>query len=298
MKLLIAGGGGQLGQEIVAQSRARGYVVIAPEKDRMDITDLEQVRNFIKNHQPSLLINAAAYTHVDRAETEPILAFAVNQTGPANLARTCAEKQIPLIHLSTDYVFNGRKGAPYNEADSVSPLGVYGQSKAAGESEIRSALGKHVILRTSWLYGIHGRNFVNTILALAQQMDILRVVSDQYGSPTSAADLAEAIMTIAERWQKKIAFDWGTYHYCGKGITTWHAFAEKVLDFARPLIHFRANRVEPINTVEYPTKAQRPAFSALDCHLIQKNLKIEPRPWQASLKIAVDAICARGPQLS
>jgi dTDP-4-dehydrorhamnose reductase len=261
----------------------------------MNITDIGQIEDIIENHQPSLVINAAAYTNVDKAETEQTLAFAVNQNGPANLAQTCAEKRIPLIHLSTDYVFDGNKGAPYRETDPISPLGVYGQSKAAGETEIRSSLRKHVIVRTSWLYGIHGHNFVKTILTLAQQRDVLRVVSDQYGSPTSAADLAEAIVTIAAQWRNGVTLDWGTYHYCGKGITTWHAFAEKILEIARLLIDVKASRVEPINTADYPTKAQRPAFSALDCHLMQKNFEIRPKPWQDSLKTAIDTLCSASP---
>jgi dTDP-4-dehydrorhamnose reductase len=297
MNLLIVGGGGQLGRELVEQSRARDFIVIAPTKNQMNITNIGQVRDIIEKHQPFLVINAAAYTNVDKAETEQTLAFAVNQSGPANLARTCAGKQIPLIHLSTDYVFSGRKGAPYKETDPVSPLGVYGQSKAAGESAIRSFLSKHLIVRTSWLYGIHGHNFVKTILTLAQQRDVLRVVADQYGSPTSGADLAEALVTIAERWRNGDSFDWGTYHYCGKGITTWHAFAEKILEFARPLIDVKATRIEPIQTADYPTKAQRPVFSALDCLRMQKKFKIEPRPWQESLKIAIDTLCIAGRRL-
>jgi dTDP-4-dehydrorhamnose reductase len=294
MKLLILGAGGQLGREIIEQSQSRGFTVFAPAKHRMNITDIRQVRHIIDHHYPSLVINAAAYTNVDRAETEQTLAFAVNQTGPANLAQTCAEKQMPLIHISTDYVFDGNKGVPYNETDPVSPLGVYGKSKAAGESEIRSSLWQHVIVRTSWLYGIHGHNFVKTILSLAQERDVLRVVADQYGSPTSATDLADAIVTIAERWRNGIAFDWGTYHYCGKGITTWHAFAEKILEIARSLMAVKASRIEPIQTADYPTKAQRPAFSALDCFRMQRNFKIEPRPWQESLKITIDTLCMTG----
>ena len=198
MKIIIIGSKGQLGRELVSQSKNLGFEILGADLPQLDITDIAQVENTITNFQPSLVINAAAYTDVDKAETEQSLAFAVNSDGPTNLAVVCANSDIPLIHISSDYVFDGQKGTPYIETDPVSPLGVYGKSKTDGEKKIRFNIKKHIILRTSWLYGVHGHNFVKTMLFLGREKKAVKVVSDQYGSPTSAADLAEAVLTIAD----------------------------------------------------------------------------------------------------
>jgi dTDP-4-dehydrorhamnose reductase len=236
------------------------------------------------------VINAAAYTQVDQAESEESLAFAVNKTGCRNLAHLCAKNEIPLFQVSTDYVFDGQKITPYNESDPISPIGVYGRSKAAGEIEIRSNLTEHIILRTSWLYGVHGQNFVKTMLKLAGTKEIIRVVSDQYGSPTCAGDLATAILVMVDKWQQQSAVAWGTYHYCGQGIVSWHEFAEAIIEQARRYGEVKTKRVEPITTADYPTIARRPAFSALDCNLIKKNFGISPKPWRKSLKSTIQRL--------
>jgi dTDP-4-dehydrorhamnose reductase len=259
----------------------------------MDITDIKAVKDCIGLHQPSLVINAAAYTQVDTAESEESLAFAINQTGCTNLAQICAKNEIPLFQVSTDYVFDGRKTTPYRESDPISPIGIYGRSKAAGETEIRSNLKEHIILRTSWLYGVHGQNFVKTILKLAGTKENIRVVSDQYGCPTNAGDLAKAILAIVDKWRQQSAVAWGTYHYCGQGIVSWHEFAETIIELARRLGEVKTNRVEPITTADYPTKTRRPAFSALDCNLIKKNFGIHPKPWRESLKSTVQRLFER-----
>ena len=290
MKILITGGQGQLGRELFQEGRKWDYDVLAPSHHRMDITDIDAVNNFIDLHQPACVINAAAYTQVDQAEIEATLAFAVNKTGCTNLAQICAKYEIPLFQVSTDYVFNGQQNTPYHESDPISPIGIYGHSKAAGETEIRSNLKEHIILRTSWLYGVHGQNFVKTILKLAGTKENIRVVSDQYGSPTNAADLAEAILAIVDKWRQQSAVAWGTYHYCGQGVISWHGFAEKIIELARQFVEVKTNRVVPIATADYPTKARRPAFSALDCHLIKNNFGIHPKPWRESLKSTIQGL--------
>jgi dTDP-4-dehydrorhamnose reductase len=244
-------------------------------------------------HQPEVVINAAAYTQVDKAESEAALAFAVNTTGSANLARMCAKNKIPLVHISTDYVFDGQKGTSYLETDAISPVGVYGRSKADGEIEIRSHLKEHIILRTSWLYGIHGHNFAKTMLKLATTKPKIRVVADQYGSPTNAADLAQTILIISDRMQFNDDVDWGTYHYCGQGVISWYNFAEKIIGLARLYADVKTTRIEPIATADYPTRAVRPIYSALDCSRIQKHFGINPKPWQKSLEITIKELLVR-----
>ena len=295
MKLLITGGNGQLGRELVEGGHLKEFEILAPSSRHMDITDLHAVRTYIDLHQPNLVINSAAFTQVDNAEDAESLAFAVNGTGCSNLSRICAANEIPLFHISTDYVFDGTKGAPYLEMDPTSPIGAYGHSKAEGEAAIRSNLKAHIILRTSWLYGVHGQNFVKTMLKLAATKDEIRVVSDQFGSPTSATDLAIAVMTIADRFRRCAAVDWGTYHYCGLGVISWYEFAREIIELAGQFGEIRANRVVPITTADYPTKARRPAFSALDCNLIKKRFGISQKPWQESLKSTIQRLSDRKP---
>jgi len=293
MKILITGAGGQLGRELINQGQLKGFSVQAPSEDDMDITDLEKIDRCMAFHQPEVVINAAAYTQVDKAESEAALAFAVNTTGSANLARMCAKNKIPLVHISTDYVFDGQKGTPYLETDTISPVGVYGRSKAEGEIEIRSHLKEHIILRTSWLYGIHGHNFAKTMLKLATTKPKIRVVADQYGSPTNAADLAQTILIISDRMQFNNDVDWGTYHYCGQGVISWYNFAEKIVGLARLYADVKTTRIEPITTADYPTRALRPIYSALDCSRIQKHFGINPKPWQKSLEITIKELLVR-----
>ena len=230
------------------------------------------------------MINAAAYTAVDQAESEQELAFSVNCKGPAYLAKACSKFRIPLIHVSTDYVFDGSKRTPYLETDPVSPVCVYGESKAAGEKAVRDALEAHIILRTSWLYSTHGNNFVKTILRLANEREELRVVADQYGCPTYAWDLAAAILHIADQMGRRGKTQWGTYHYCGQGIITWHDFAVKICGLAKRYVPVRVKEIEAISTAEYYTPAKRPAYSVLDCSKIARCFGISIRPWQDSLE--------------
>jgi dTDP-4-dehydrorhamnose reductase len=280
MKILVTGAKGQLGWELTRRGRGRGFAVEATDVEVFDITDARAVEENVCGQGWALVVNCAAYTAVDRAESEPELALAVNRDGPAHLAAACGKARIPLIHISTDYVFDGSKEGPYRETEPVSPLGVYGRSKAEGEREVRSRLREHIILRTSWVYGIHGHNFVKTMLRLGQERRVLRVVNDQRGCPTNAADLAEIILAIAGQCDRN---PWGTYHYSGKGETTWHGFAEAIIAEARKYTSLLVERLEPIPSAQYPTPAKRPANSVLDCSLFTSTFGIEPQPWRESL---------------
>jgi dTDP-4-dehydrorhamnose reductase len=287
MKILTYGESGQLGYELMRQAQALSLDMDGVAYPQTDISELSQVASVFAACRPELVINAAAFTNVDGAESQPEPAMAVNKQGPANLARLCAEYNIPLIHVSTDYVFDGAKGAPYLETDPVSPLGVYGRSKAAGEKTVRAVLDEHIIIRTAWLYGSHGHNFVKTILKLAMEKEQIRVVSDQYGSPTSAADLAAAILSVTDMLRQRRAIKWGTYHYCGSGIVSWHEFATAIVEIGRLHAQLKTTRVVPIKTADYPTPAARPAYSALDCSLFHQRFGISAKPWRDSLEIVI-----------
>jgi len=283
MQLLVTGSDGQLGWELCRQGKDRGYDLIPLDLPVFDITDQHAVYSAVSRSNADIVINAAAYTAVDKAESEIDIAFAVNRDGPSYLASACAEVHIPLIHISTDYVFDGSKEGPYLETDLAAPIGVYGKSKAEGEDKVRSNLKEHIIIRTSWLYGVHGNNFVKTMLRLGKEREELRVVDDQHGCPTFAADLAEAVLTVASLIDKGEIISWGTYHYCGDGRTTWFSFASKIFEIAKTYDTFKLKKLIPISTSEYPTPAKRPANSVLDCTLLERNFGISPKPWSESL---------------
>ena len=292
MKILLTGGKGQLGTELTAQAAAHGIEILAPARAEMDLTRPDSVDAVWDAFLPGAVINAAAYTAVDRAETEAELAFAVNAAAPAYMARRCSHEGIPLIHISTDYVFDGLKGSPYLEEDPMAPLGVYGRSKAEGESAVRGALDRHLIFRTSWLYSARGTNFVKTVMRLAAERDELRIVDDQLGSPTCAADLAGAILAIADRLSTGEAVPWGTYHYCGSGVTSWYGLARHVLEILVSRARMASFRITPIATAQYPTPARRPPYSVLDCRRIESHFEITRPAWQASVTKTVDRLLA------
>jgi dTDP-4-dehydrorhamnose reductase len=281
MKIVVFGAGGQIGREVCRAARLPGHTILPLDRKAVDITKSAAVGAMLTRETPDLAINLAAYTAVDRAESVPDQAWAVNCAGAAHIAAACGENATPLIHLSTDYVFDGRKAGPYREDDAVGPLGVYGRSKEAGERAVRAALAQHVILRTSWVFGAHGANFVKTMLRLAAERSVLRVVADQRGCPTAAADIAAALMVITghiERGEAK----WGTYHFAGDSSVSWHRFAEAIFDLAAPQLAARP-KVESITTDQYPTPAQRPMNSVFDCRKIRDVFGISAPSWRKGL---------------
>jgi dTDP-4-dehydrorhamnose reductase len=280
MRVLVLGSGGQLGFELMRAAWPVGWSVDGFSHGELDITDPDAVGRTVRASRYGAVVNAAAYTAVDRAESDPGAAFAVNRDGAAHVAAACARSGIPLMHLSTDYVFDGTKRDAYVEDDPVAPINIYGASKAAGEAEVARRTDRHIILRTSWVYGTHGSNFVKTMLRLGRERSELRVVDDQSGSPTAAADLATAIVRILERLTS-IQNPWGTYHLCGTGTTTWHGFAGRIfalLSNDRPVPTIR-----PIASGEFAAPARRPANSRLDCRRTERIFGVACPPWEESL---------------
>ncbi len=281
--ILVIGHRGMLGQDLLACFEARGQTPVGLDVQEIDITLAVQVDGVLREHKPQLVINCAAYTAVDKAEVEPDLAFAVNRTGPENLAKGCKHLGIPLIHLSTDYIFDGKATRPYQEDDPAGPLSVYGRSKWAGEQSVRSLLPEHLIVRTAWLYGVRGNNFVKTMLRLARERDELRVVADQYGSPTWTGDLSDILVEMSlQVLSGSVTAPWGTYHCCNDGWTTWFEFARCIVDHAREMGEVKVQRMVPIASSEYPLPTPRPAYSILDCTKIARVFGINPRPWQVA----------------
>ncbi len=281
MRALILGGNGQVAFELRRAAWPAGTSPTITARPDFDMTCPETLEPVLAAADPEVVINATAHTAVDKAESEPELAFAVNRDGPARLAELCARRGAVLLHISSDYVFGNDGEAPHTEDEPVAPLGVYGASKAAGEEAIRAALPRHLILRTSWVYAAHGTNFVKTMLRLGAERDELRVVSDQHGSPTAAADIAETLVRLASC---AVATDsgaiaWGTYHYAGAGFTTWYGLAEHVFQ-TQERATGRRPRLVPIVTADYPTLARRPTNSRLDCSRIGRAFGIVCRPWR------------------
>jgi dTDP-4-dehydrorhamnose reductase len=288
--VLVTGGTGQLASALAASA---GVPVVRVGRPDFDFEQPDSIAAALRSAAPSLVVNAAAYTAVDAAETDAEAAYRANRDGPALLARLCTEAGIPLIHISTDYVFDGSKGTPYVESDPVAPQSVYGASKLAGETAVLAGCAQAIVLRTSWVYAAVGRNFVLTMLNLAKTRDRLQVVADQFGCPTAAADLAAAILAVAMRirvegWQQRFG---GVFHAAGDGSTTWHGLACAVFEEAAR--HgSRIPRVDPTTTAEYPTKAKRPANSRLDCSKLAEVFDLRLPAWRPSLARTIDAIFA------
>ena len=277
--ILLFGAGGQLGQELAGQAMRAGVPLIPLSHAQVDIADQRSVGRAINESRALMVVNAAAYNKVDEAESEPEAAYKVNAVGAAVVAQACADAGLPLVHLSTDYVFDGSKGGAYHENDSVAPLGAYGRTKAEGERAVRRLNPKHLILRTAWLYGVHGKNFLKTMLRLAAERDELHVVADQRGSPTSTADLAEAILHIRTRLG---SVPWGTYHFAGTGETTWHGFASRIVE-AQAAFTGRRPEVKKITLADFPAKARRPQNSVLDSSRFAAVFGFKAEPWEQAV---------------
>jgi dTDP-4-dehydrorhamnose reductase len=281
MKILIVGQHGQVSRELQRQLGVVGELIVLG-RDQLDLTLPDQIRQQVQHVRPDVIINAAAHTAVDLAESEPQAAFAINAIAPGILAQEALSLGIPLIHYSTDYVFDGTKVGPYNEEDRPNPLGVYGKSKLAGERAITDVQGKHLILRTSWVYSAHGRNFLLTMQRLMQEKPELRIVADQIGAPTWAGTIAQSTLALIERWQRDEAAPWGTYHLSAQGETSWFGFAQAIGEALRKQGKTCAELL-PIPSSEYPTPATRPLNSRLDCSRLQHEWGVRQPDWRTAL---------------
>lgn len=284
VKILITGKNGQVGHSLVKQLTSKADI-LALGHDELDITNRQVVLSTVAKFQPDYIINAAAYTAVDKAEQEPELAHQINSNGPQYLAEAANIANAVLLHISTDYVFDGEGALPYSETMETAPQSVYGTTKRTGELAVLSNCNKHIILRTAWVFGEHGNNFVKTMLRLGAEHNSLRIVGDQYGGPTYAGDIAKALITIIEYCNKGTQPEWGIYHFSGTPHVSWAEFADAIFSAAtthKALPH--KPTINSIPTTEYPTPAKRPANSKLDCAKIAKQFNIQPSNWQAALQ--------------
>jgi dTDP-4-dehydrorhamnose reductase len=290
MRFLLLGGTGQVGEEFRALAFPKEVEVVAPSRGELDLEDPRAIARMIAAQPWRAVINAAAYTDVDRAESEEPKAFAVNAEAPLRLAAETGRRGIPLLHISTDYVFDGRKGAPYVEEDEAAPLNVYGRSKLAGERGVRAANPQHVILRTSWVYSPFRRNFVRTILRLAAKREYLTIVADQRGSPTAARDIARACLDIAiccASQPERVPY--GVYHFAGAGEASWFEFASAIVEMAADRLG-RSPQIVPIRKSEYPRPAICAVDTRLDCTAVLREFGVAPRPWRHALADTIDRL--------
>ena len=288
-EILVTGAGGQLGTELRRAALPAGYAIHAVDVDTLDLTDTAAIAAKVAERPWAAVINGAAYTAVDKAESDQVTAWAVNALAPAAFAQGCAEAGIPIVQVSTDYVFAGDKDGAWEPGDPVAPLGVYGASKLGGELAVRTSGARHAIVRTAWVVSAHGNNFVKTMLRVGATRDELGVVDDQRGSPTSAADLAATLLTIAVRLIEDEGAPTGTFHFSNAGAVSWAGFASEI--FAQSGARGGGvAAVKPIATADYPTPAKRPANSLLSHDAIRAAYGIEPRPWQAALGDILDEL--------
>ncbi len=286
-KVLLIGAKGQVGQELQLTLPQLGEV-ISISREELDLTNSEKIGQLIREIHPDYLVNAAAYTAVDKAETEPELAYAINATAPKIMAESAEKIQAKFLHISTDYVFDGRKNTPYLETDLTNPLGVYGQSKLRGEEEIKTVNSQAIILRTAWVYGSYGKsNFVKTMLRLGKEREELKVVVDQVGSPTWAKDIAAAITQLLINADNPA----GIYNFSNSGVASWFDLTKAIFEEAKISgIPLKIQRVIPITTAEYPTPAVRPAYSVLSGQKISQQLGYIPPYWRDSLKAMLNQL--------
>ncbi len=299
-KILLTGVNGQVGHAL--KTKLLQHEVIALLREQLDLTKSHDVKRIVREIKPDLIINPAAYTAVDKAESEPELAYAINAQAPQVLAEEAARLGATLIHFSTDYVYDGRKNSAYVETDTVSPASVYGKTKLAGEDAIRAVGVPHLILRTSWVYGAYGKNFLKTILRLAAERDALRIVGDQFGAPTSSESIAEAVVSLVDSWQCSQEDQTGVYHFTNIGETSWHGFACEIVNEYNRLANEKqwsslkadVANITAITTADYPTPAARPANSRLDNCKLKQVFNIELPSWQQGLQQVMQALQIKG----
>ncbi len=292
-RILLLGKNGQVGWELQRSLQPLAEV-IAVGRDTADLSDPDALRSLLGDTKPGVIVNAAAYTAVDRAESECDLAMQINATAPAVLAEEAAKRGALLVHYSTDYVFDGRSDKAYLEEDVTAPLNHYGTSKLAGEIAIRASTVRHLIFRTSWVYAARGSNFLRTILRLAREREELRVVADQFGAPTSARLIADTTAAVLARALRQ-NYDSGVYHLTAAGATSWHGFASAIVAGARrrfPTHAFKTQNLTPITTADYPLPAVRPVNSRLNCEKIARQFDIELPGWEAGLALCLEDLAA------
>ncbi len=295
-KILLTGVKGQVGHAL--KTRLLEYELFALSREQLDLSNVHNIRCVVREIKPDLIINPAAYTAVDKAETEPELAYAINATAPQILAEEAARLNAAFIHFSTDYVYDGTKATPYVEDDTTNPVSVYGKSKLAGEDTIRQVGLPHLILRTSWVYGAYGKNFLKTILRLASEHDSLRIVEDQFGAPTSSESIAEGIVKLVNVWQPDLENQTGVYHFTNTGSTSWHGFSCEIVNQYNqlaaihnwPALKTNIKNIIAITTADYPTPAVRPANSRLDNTKLKKIFNVELPSWQQGLQQVMQAM--------
>jgi len=287
---LVTGAGGQIGRSLSDAANASAISLFGFDKQKLDITDYDHTARTIEAGAPDVIVNTAAFTNVDLAESESEVAFAVNRDGAGNLAKICRENGIPLIHLSTDFIFDGQKHDPYQEDDPADPLSVYGQSKLEGEHAVRGILEEHIIVRTSWVFSPYGKNFVKSILSAARQEKELRVVEDQTGCPTGAVEIAKTILELAVCTAGDNV-TWGTFHYGATPPVSRYEFAVEIADQCKKTIGTAA-AVRPVTAAAYSAPARRPKRAVLDCSLITDSYGIIPPPWHPALEKACRSILA------
>ena len=282
--IAVIGSTGQVAMALKRVGGQRGLNIVSAGRPDLDLKDMASIAAFIDHVAPALVINAAAYTAVDEAQGEgQDAAYVLNAEAPARLAVLCSSNKIPLIHLSTEYVFNGMKGAPYLEDDVVGPLNIYGASKAAGEMGVRASIAEHIILRTQWIYGPDGRNFAKTMLHMGAEKDEVQVVNDQIGVPTLADDVASALLDISATVVDGAPDDhWGTFHFANHGVTSWFGFAEEIFRLAADA-GMKTPKLTPVGTLQFPTPAVRPPQAVLACEKVQQVYGIVPSPWEEAL---------------
>jgi dTDP-4-dehydrorhamnose reductase len=284
MRVLVTGAQGQVGYELLKRVPA-GFSVFGYGSQNLDVSDDEQVQAVFEALKPELVINAAAYTAVDKAETDVERAYAVNADGVGFLATAAEKMGIPLLHISTDYVFSGDGDRPYTPDDVTGPTGVYGLSKLSGETQLLEHCSRHLVLRTSWVFGEHGNNFVKTMLRLGQDRDTLSVVADQHGGPTSAGSIADTLWALVSIFQREGRLDWGVYHYSGFPACSWYDFANEIFTQAVSLgLLEKSPNLNAITTAQYPTPAKRPQWSVLDCQKLVDAHGLLPRNWGQELQ--------------
>ena len=289
MRVLVTGAGGQFGHDLVRHCVASGDDVVALERTALDVGDRDAVAAALDRHRPEVVVNAAAWTAVDACERDVARAFRDNADAVRYLREACDRRSAHLVQISTDYVFDGTATRPYREDDPIAPLGVYGASKAEGEQAVHEAGG--TVVRTSWLFAEGGPSFVHTMLRLAKERPVLRVVADQHGRPTLTRDLADAIVRIAQRLQLGAPIAWGTYHFASAGRASWCDVARQIVELQAPYTG-RKPPVDAISTDEYPTPAKRPRNSELDTSKLERALALSPAPWQVGMTALVSELLA------